>query len=96
MTAYLTPAVIAVRWDCSAAHVRRLCASGALAALKPGKRGWRVAEGALAAYEAAHTNAAPIEGDALPAAAQTTLTEIYSSVPPIFKGPVPWRSEVIQ
>lgn len=94
--AYLTPAVIAERWDCSAAHVRRLCASGELTALKPGKRGWRIAQAALAAYEAAHTNEAPIKADAPPVPLQAPLTEIYGSVTPIFKGPVPWRSEVVQ
>lgn len=97
MTAYLTPAIIAERWDCSAGHVRRLCASGELVALKIGDRGWRITPEALAAYEAAHTNAvATGEGDTHQSVPPVTLTEIYGSVTPIFKGPVPWRSEVIR
>lgn len=96
---YLTPAIIAARWDCSAAHVRRLCASGELIALKIGERGWRITTEALAAYEATHTNAAATAASVAPRELpQIPLSAVYSSVTPtpIFKGVVPWRVEVVQ
>lgn len=54
MTAFLTPADVATRWQCSPGHVRRLCRSGALVAMRLGAD-WRIAVGAVEAYEQGQT-----------------------------------------
>lgn len=58
MAAFMTPRQVAERWECSPRHVRRLCASGELAAMRLGLDSWRIAVGAVEAYEAAHTTSA--------------------------------------
>lgn len=61
---YLTPAEVAERWAMSARHVRRLCRTGALAAMQSGSD-WRVPIAAVESYEAAHTNGTPIQAPAI-------------------------------
>lgn len=56
MPTFLTPRQVAERWGCSARHVRRLCASGDLVAMRLGLDAWRIAVSAVAAYELAHTS----------------------------------------
>lgn len=56
--AALKPADVAERWNCSAAHVRRLCRRGELQAMRLGSD-WRISAEAVEAYEAAHTTASP-------------------------------------
>lgn len=58
MAAYLTPRQVAERWSCSARHVRRLCASGELTAMRLGLDAWRIGVSAVEAYELAHTSGA--------------------------------------
>lgn len=55
---YLTPRELAERWSCSARHVRRLCGSGALPAMRLGIESWRISLAAVEAYEAARTGGA--------------------------------------
>ena len=50
MSTFLTPASVAERWNCSSGHVRRLCRSGALAAMRLGSD-WRIAVAAVETYE---------------------------------------------
>lgn len=58
MALYLTPREVAARWACSARHVRRLCASGDLLAMRLGLESWRIGLAAVEAYEAAHSASA--------------------------------------
>ena len=53
-SAILTPADVARRWQCSPCHVRRLCRTRALAAMRLGSD-WRISSAAVEAYERAHT-----------------------------------------
>lgn len=105
MAAFLTPREVAERWGCHPNHVGRLCASGQLRAMKLGRRGWRIIPEALAEYEARQTTAP--EADDLKAArvarsiskalGVSTALDLGADVEydPVFSGPVPWRSEVI-
>lgn len=56
MALYLTPREVAAMWGCSARHVRRLCASGQLTAMRLGLDAWRIGVSAVEAYELAHTS----------------------------------------
>lgn len=56
MAAYLTPREVAERWGCSARHVRRLCASGELRAMRLGLESWRISLEAVEAYELTRTS----------------------------------------
>lgn len=62
---YMTPREVAQRWGCSASHVRRLCASERLPAMRLGLDKWRIAVSAVEAYErgqtatSAHADEAP-------------------------------------
>ena len=53
---FLTPRQVAERWGCSPRHVRRLCASGELRAMRLGIDAWRISLEAVEAYEAAQTS----------------------------------------
>lgn len=60
MTVFMTPAAVAARWNCSAGHVRALCRSGRLRAMRLGSSDWRVRDTDVAAYEEAQmTEPAP-------------------------------------
>lgn len=56
MAIYLTPREVAERWSCSARHVRRLCQSGELRAMRLGLDAWRISVAAVEAYELARTS----------------------------------------
>jgi excisionase family DNA binding protein len=53
--AVLTPSDVAKRWNCSPGHIRRLCRSGQLPAMRLGSD-WRIGADAVAAYWQAHMN----------------------------------------
>jgi excisionase family DNA binding protein len=55
MSDFMAPRQLAERWNCSARHVRRLCASGELRAMRLGQEAWRISLGAVAEYEYAHS-----------------------------------------
>lgn len=55
---YLNPQQLAERWNCSARHVRRLCANGQLPAMRLlGSASWRIREDVAEAYEAGNSTA---------------------------------------
>jgi excisionase family DNA binding protein len=58
MAAFMTTAEVAARWGCSARHVRDLCASGELRAMRLGIDAWRIAVADVEAYEQRHTTQA--------------------------------------
>jgi excisionase family DNA binding protein len=62
---YMTPREVAARWGCSARHVRRLCASGELRAMRLGLESWRISLEAVTEYELAHTSGPAITPTAL-------------------------------
>lgn len=57
---FLTPAQLAARWSCSASHIRRLCRTGELPAMRLGTDKWRVSLDAVTAYEQRQSTA-PVE-----------------------------------
>ena len=59
MALFLSPKEVAARWNCSARHVRRLCAGGELPAMRLGASSWRISVSAVEAYEAAQQTGAP-------------------------------------
>lgn len=98
MTAFLTAARVAERWDCSEEHVTRLARARQLRAMKSG-RIWRFRLADVEAYERANTS----EPETVVNAAGTRLhptprpaLELDGPYQAVVKGPVPWRSEVIQ
>lgn len=67
--AVLTPSDVARRWNCSPGHVRRLCRSGQLPAMRLGSD-WRISPSAVEAYGREHTNRpdpSPVSGATAPA-----------------------------
>lgn len=99
MTARLTAAQVAERWQCSEEHVTRLARRKQLRALKSG-RIWRFALADIEAYERAHTSEPEAgggtrserQGRGTTARPAVALDGPYDAV---VKGPVPWRSEVV-
>lgn len=99
---FLTPAEVAVKWGCSPEHVQRLAKRGELRAMKLGRKGWRIAPEAVADFEVRHAN----EPDSAPElsiprqpstqASHAPAVELDGGYALVFKGPVPWRSEVLQ
>lgn len=53
---FLTPREVAERWGCSARHIRRLCGSGELRAMRLGLESWRISMDAVSEYEQRHTS----------------------------------------
>lgn len=56
MPTYLTPRQVSERWNCSARHVRRLCASGELRAMRLGLEAWRIAVADVETFEQRKTS----------------------------------------
>jgi excisionase family DNA binding protein len=55
---FLTPRQVAERWGCSPRHVRRLCRSGELRAMRLGQDAWRISMEAVETFEQARTSGA--------------------------------------
>lgn len=99
MSAMLRPSDLAAQWQCSAGHVRKLCRTGQLRAMRLGSD-WRISPEAAAAYEAANTN----ERRAMPCGSVTAISSrrtAGAALPdgdyvPVFGGAVSWRSTQIQ
>lgn len=68
MAAFMTPRDVAQLWACSTRHVRRLCQTGELRAMRSGDL-WRIAVADVEAYERRHTASA--EPEQQPAPKQT-------------------------
>lgn len=103
MAEFWTPKQLAERWGLHPKTVRGLCASGKLRGLRVGDQ-WRVSQAALDAFEDQNTSRPE-----KPAAQATTepiqrqgpaplrrAAELSGGYTPVFKGPVPWRAEVIK
>lgn len=97
---YLTAAEVAERWQCSEETVTRLARRRTIQALRIG-RVWRFPFAHVEAYEAAHTvgpeatsaTGAPRVRERASTSAAVALDGAYA---PVVKGPVPWRTSVIQ
>jgi excisionase family DNA binding protein len=97
VSATLTPEDVATAWKVHPKTVQRLCAAGKLRAFRVGDL-WRIPAKAVAEYEAGPAATEKASGDApsVPATRRETPVEIETEIYiPIAKGPVPWRSEVI-
>ena len=77
MAIFMTPRQVAERWSCSPRHVRRLCLSGELAAMRLGTD-WRISVAAVEAHEAGQTSQP---------AADTTGTAASETGAPVFELP---------
>lgn len=102
---HLTPRQLAERWAISERSALRMAESGKLRALRVGRL-WRFPLDAVAAYEAEHTAAS--HQAAQETASTTTVAPrarrsdqapavaLEGGYAPVFRGPVPWRPEVIE
>jgi excisionase family DNA binding protein len=94
VSAMLTPAQVAAAWQCSAGHVRKLCRTGALRAMRLGSD-WRISEQAVADYEAANTTERSATLCAVATAAATRRPAV-SVMPADLDGELPprwWESD---
>ena len=99
MAAMLRPSDLAAIWQCSAGHIRKLCRTGELRAMRLGSD-WRISPEAAADFEAANTN----EGRTQPcdvATAAGTKRTVGAALPegdyvPVFGGAVAWRTSIVE
>ena len=98
MAAMLRPSDLAAMWQCSAGHIRKLCRTGQLRAMRLGSD-WRISPEAVSAYEAANTNerrAMPcdsVTGAATPSRRPALPEGDYV---PVFGGAVAWRTSIVE
>lgn len=108
MSAYLTPEAVAAQWGVSASHVRKLCQRGELQAIKTGsgpKASWRIPPGAVEVFELHHANEPEAHPELMTVAAPVPTvtrgpgrehTVAFTEYAEVVRGPVPWRSTVIE
>lgn len=102
MSGLMTAQQVAERWQCSAEHVRSLCRTGRLRAMRLGVD-WRISPADLERFEAGNTSAADAEqvtrsgdgGGYRQPAVQRPAVELGGEYHAVVKGPVPWRSTVL-
>lgn len=94
----LTSAQLAVRWQVSPRTVTRMCERGLVpGAFRAGAQ-WRISVKAIEVHESRGQESAPADAQEQTSTIVTreSLPETTPTYIPVVKGPVPWRTSVIQ